>query len=723
MFLDRGMTTPPATIGRYLIERLIAHGGMGSLYLARDPAIDRLVAIKVLKEGFDDEAARERFAREARAAGRLHHPNIVTVFDVGEHEKRPFIAMEFVSGETLAQIIKRRALTRVWEKLALLEDLCAGLYFAHTAGIVHRDIKPANVMRDDSGTLKILDFGIARAGTVGITRAGDVVGTLNYMSPEQLLGEHVDHRTDIYSVGALAYELLTNQMAFPGSVQTGVLSKILQANRVPLASLVPDIDPDICAVIDRAMTRDPNERHPDLAALREDFAAIRERLLETAPFEIAADSDAETLFAGARPPSGTLPKSASRARPSTLRKTARGLAAAETLALSKTSPRSSRKRAAFVGGGLALVLIVAIVAVWKPTPDEVASAPQEVAAQPSPAATTPPAASPAPTAAPPPAPAVEADTAAAQQLASRLDTIRATARQQIAAGQRQAALETLVTGLALAPKDEEIGAIVDELVGGARRAASQARASATRRGGAAGGSREFRDAEAQERDAETNLAAGDRGAGIRALWAAASLYNKVPDVRVSSTPQRPAPSLPAPSTVQTEPAAPPKSAPQPAVTPPLPPPPEPVRPSPTAEKPAPPVVSAAPPPVTKPEAPPAKEPAPDPRVVDQNAIRETLRRYTAAYESLDSDAVGRMMPWLTSDQLRLLARDFASYRSYSAEIRNERITISGATATVTCDVVRRFETKTGVAGGNTSQTTFHLRRSGSGWTIERLESR
>ena len=119
------MTETPATVGRYHVTRLIAHGGMGSLYLARDPAIDRLVAIKLLKDGFDDDV-RERFAREARATGRLRHPNIVTVFDVGEHENRPFIAMEYVPGETLAQLIKRRAPVRVVEKLAILEDLCAG---------------------------------------------------------------------------------------------------------------------------------------------------------------------------------------------------------------------------------------------------------------------------------------------------------------------------------------------------------------------------------------------------------------------------------------------------------------------------------------------------------------------------------------------------------------------------------------------------------------------
>jgi serine/threonine protein kinase len=220
------MSDPPTTaslattIGRYHVVQLIAHGGMGSLYLARDPTIDRLIAIKLLQERFDDEAARERFAREARATGGLRHPNIVTVFDVGEHDKRPFIAMEYVPGETLAQLLRRRAPLSINERLAILEDLCAGLHFAHSAGIVHRDIKPANVMLDVSGTLKILDFGLARASDSGITKSGDQLGTLNYMSPEQVVGGHLDHRSDVYAVGAVAYELMSRRKAFQAQFKT-----------------------------------------------------------------------------------------------------------------------------------------------------------------------------------------------------------------------------------------------------------------------------------------------------------------------------------------------------------------------------------------------------------------------------------------------------------------------------------------------------------------------
>ena len=159
----------------------------------------------------------------------------------------------------------------------MLEDVCAGLHHAHGLGIVHRDIKPANVMRLDSGLVKVLDFGVARGGAGPVTRAGDVVGTLNYMSPEQLVGEPVDHRTDVYAVGALAYELFTLRMAFPGSIDTGVLHRILNAGALPIADVIPGIDPDIATIVERAMARDVDARYQHLEAMRDAVATVRVR--------------------------------------------------------------------------------------------------------------------------------------------------------------------------------------------------------------------------------------------------------------------------------------------------------------------------------------------------------------------------------------------------------------------------------------------------------------
>src|SRR6266536_2086342 len=274
---SRTTASPAIIVGRYRVVTLIAHGGMGSLYLARDPALDRTIAIKLLQKGFDDEAARERFAREARA-GRLRHPNIVTVFDVGEHDNRPFIAMEYVPGETLDQLIRRRTPLSIANRLLILEDLCSGLQFAHAEGIVHRDIKPANVILDVAGTIKILDFGLAHAPDSGITRAGDQLGTLNYMSPEQVLGAHLDHRADVYSVGALAYELISYQRAFPGTMQDGTMYRILNGEPTPLAVLMPDLDSDIAQIVERAMRKEAGQRYQSLDDMREELANVRRRL-------------------------------------------------------------------------------------------------------------------------------------------------------------------------------------------------------------------------------------------------------------------------------------------------------------------------------------------------------------------------------------------------------------------------------------------------------------
>src|SRR5262245_45884365 len=241
----------PRLIGRYEIQRAIGTGGMGDLYLARDPMIDRLLAIKLLREGINSPELLERFSREARSAGRLHHPNIVTIFDVGEHEGRPFIAMEFVQGETLASIIGQRPPLPLAQKLKWMEGLCAGLQYAHRAGIVHRDMKPANVIVEDGGGAKILDFGIAHIAATGITRGP--IGTLNYMAPEQIDGHTIDSRTDIFSLGALFYELVAYRRAFEGDVASGTLSKILLGQRRPIESVVPQIEPALAAIINRCL--------------------------------------------------------------------------------------------------------------------------------------------------------------------------------------------------------------------------------------------------------------------------------------------------------------------------------------------------------------------------------------------------------------------------------------------------------------------------------------
>jgi serine/threonine protein kinase len=282
--------TAPKKIGRYQILNHLESGGMGAVYLARDPAIDRLVAIKLLREGFDSAELRARFLREARSAGRLQHVNIVTIFDVGEHQKRPFIAMEYLEGETLQEVIRRRALLTVGRKLQLMDELCAGLQYAHAGGIVHRDIKPSNVMLAGDGVLKVLDFGIARindaSGSSSYTQAGALMGTLNYMAPEQMIGlPDVDARADMFSAGAVFYELLTYKQAFPGGLDSGIMHKIIDASPEPAEKVDPTLDPDLIAIVNRCLEKSRDNRYPDMAAVRRDLALLRRRYDEQPPLE------------------------------------------------------------------------------------------------------------------------------------------------------------------------------------------------------------------------------------------------------------------------------------------------------------------------------------------------------------------------------------------------------------------------------------------------------
>ena len=196
----------PAQIGKDEVVRLLGRGGMGTVYLARDADLDCPVAIKVLREQLFDEELLQRFFREARAAANLRHDNIITVYEVGHHDRQPFMAMGYIDGRSLGQVISAREPLPLGQRLSYLEQVCAGLHHAHREGIVHRDIKPPNLMVDRRDVIRIVDFGIARTQGSGMTMDGAMIGTLNYMSPEQMLGRQVDFRSDIFAVGAVAYE-------------------------------------------------------------------------------------------------------------------------------------------------------------------------------------------------------------------------------------------------------------------------------------------------------------------------------------------------------------------------------------------------------------------------------------------------------------------------------------------------------------------------------------
>ena len=288
----------PTHISRYEIKGLIGRGGMGDLYLARDtnPNTNRLVAIKLLNASLDSGDLRERFARESRAMASLNHPNIVNIYDSGEFEDSPFIVMEYVPGETLAEKIKRRAQLSTAQKLRLMEELCAGLAHAHDAGIIHRDIKPANLIVHQYGRLKILDFGIARVAEGSFTRAGlemtqvNVrIGTPGFMSPEQIEGGPLDHRSDLFAVGAVCYELLSYHEAFSGANTRQVEHKVLQGQPAPLA--VEGLDPELVAIINRALEKDPARRYQNAATLE---AALEHQRMRLGPATAPGQHDRST---------------------------------------------------------------------------------------------------------------------------------------------------------------------------------------------------------------------------------------------------------------------------------------------------------------------------------------------------------------------------------------------------------------------------------------------
>jgi len=290
----------PTKIGQFEVLRQIGAGGMGAVYLGRDPELDRQVAIKVIREEVHDQEVLDRFFREARAAAALRHPNIITIYASGQHEHQPYMVMEFVDGESLADVIRKKRSLTLDQKLSYLEQICSGLHFAHRAGIVHRDIKPANVMVDREGTVRILDFGIARIEGSAMTQDGALMGSLNYMSPEQMLGRPIDHRSDIFSVGSLAYELVGYQQAFKGGLNDGLLQRLPHEDPPPLHDVAPDTPWALEEIVTRALQKAPDSRFQDLAEMRTALLAVRQNPQP----RFAPSEDERTIFI----PRGTVPQ-------------------------------------------------------------------------------------------------------------------------------------------------------------------------------------------------------------------------------------------------------------------------------------------------------------------------------------------------------------------------------------------------------------------------------
>ncbi len=297
--------------GRYRMIRRIGSGGMARVFLAEDVDLHRDVAIKILHDRYSEDAQFvERFAREARAAAGLNHPNIVAIYDRGQFEGSYYIAMEYLDGETLKDVIIREGPLPERRAIDVTLQLLAALRFAHRREIIHRDVKPHNVMVLRDGRVKVADFGIARAGDSEMTEAGSIVGTAQYLSPEQARGQHVGPESDLYSVGVVLYEMLTGRVPFTGDSAVAIAMKHVQETPVPPRQIVPAIPAELEAVVQRAMAKDPARRYHSADEMGMDLDRVRKGLGVTQATAALSASDAyaaggRTIVAPPPPTSGS----------------------------------------------------------------------------------------------------------------------------------------------------------------------------------------------------------------------------------------------------------------------------------------------------------------------------------------------------------------------------------------------------------------------------------
>ncbi len=762
--LPSGLVTDTVhrVIGRYEILRTIGAGGMGVLWLARDPMIDRLVAIKLMREGVESATSRERFMREARSAGRLHHPNIVTIFDVGEQDGQPFIAMQYVEGETLADMIHRQATLSVIRRLRWMEDLCVGLQYAHRAGIIHRDIKPANVMVDEGDAVKILDFGIARLGMAGLTLGG-IVGTLNYMAPEQMEGLPIDARADIFSLGALFYELLSYRRAFPGGVADGILTKILHRDPRPLDHIVQDIDPQLVAIVGRCLAKKADSRYADCLALAQEIATVRLRLEQR---QINDSADLDTDVVPSLADKVETPKRA-RQRVELLRIRAeeihahltRAHAAMERRGYDDAFRECERALVLDPGHDEAAALADAARSALERQQIErwVADGHDELSRGALTAASLIVDRALSLNSTSPEAIALRAAVDDARRgLTETQERMEAVidGRVEVETETKAALVPTLDVAVeASAPSSTtflqsslDVGSVKTPRVGSRRRAV--AAAVVVLAAGSLLLPRLWRD----RPEPPATVAPGVELPLVPSLpdsSAPADPNGNAPGDSGAKPPvQAPVPPIdrPADATTQRDtgpgqqpPHAPTAASPPntPAVVSPAPPtPPESTNPVERAPGPVPPAAAVpsengigSSPAIGPAEPPPATPPAPAPRpsndaenaaalrAADEAAIRAVLAEYKSAYERLDAPAVKRVVRFLTAAQERKLAADFRDYKSYALEFQNLSISVAGSTATVRGRVARRFVPKAGRPLNTSDDISFELQKVGGAWTV------
>ena len=376
---------PVEKVSRYEITGELGKGAMGRVYKAVDPTIGRTVALKTMRldvHGLETDEMLRRFKNEARLAGVLNHGNIVTIYDAGEQEGLFYIAMEYIEGVTLHSVLNQRKTLPPEDIINIAKQICAGLDHAHHHGVIHRDVKPANIMLEPDGTAKIMDFGIAKSGG-GLTSTGQVLGTPNYMAPEQVRGHVLDGRTDLFSFGVMLYEMTTGEKPFAGTNVTTIIYKIIHENPVPPRELDVTIHPGLDKVIMKALAKKPDERYQTGAELARDLQSYK---------SLGANTDSTQEI-----PSSAFP-AATGAAPAPAKSAPKVAAASASAAKAAVKPRKMQPppvgKKIWIGVSLFIALVaLASVGVWRrvtsydpvtPAARVIATPPVEKSAVPSP---------------------------------------------------------------------------------------------------------------------------------------------------------------------------------------------------------------------------------------------------------------------------------------------------------------------------------------------------
>ena len=711
--------------GKYSVVARIGQGAMGDVFKAHDAILDRYVALKTIAASLGSSPdARLRFHREAQSIARLNHPNIVTVYDFGEEEGEVYMAMEFLEGANLRSLIAEKRLTALDDTLALMEQVCEGVGFAHSMSVVHRDLKPANIQVLTDGRVKVMDFGLARIGAAsGMTQTGTVLGTPHYMSPEQVKGQRSDPRSDVFALGAILYEVLTGHQPFEAESMHAVLFRILESEPEPLRRWYPEAPAPVVALAARALSKDPEQRFADGARMAAVVRAVRAELSGEGSkppgslVTLLAAEESEATHAFSAPAAairGNLALEAlvaSDARAPEAAETRRGEPTLSGKAPTRPGPSSGRPSSgaaetaaggrgwALVAAGLVVIVGAGLVAWGMLRPGDDAPAPVAVAGGPS-----------------------AAQTELEQQL---LAAERTLAQEALQDREYDEALDHAGRALGVQPDDAEALRVREA----ARRALDSANvAAAGARGALAQG-----DTTTAARRLEELLEIQPGHPDVAELTnelAAAAPTRQPPPTRVATTPKTPAAAAPppaeAPRKTTPQPTPPPKeaapvsepvsAAPPPAVSAPPPavsaPPPR-LRPAAVVTRPASSSPRAtAPPPKA---APPEPDPAPPPGPSDETLIREVVGEYGRAIATKDLGLFRRVKPNLSGDEEQRLREAF--------EVGEQEVSIEITSVEVTGESARVRLVRRDTIGGKALrpfEQVLSLRRGPRGWTVESI---